>query len=68
MLRVTAQVFFGDFDRAKYPDVDDITARERFVLLFLGAPLILLGIAPSIMAPMLQVGLRPVLAMLGISV
>jgi NADH-quinone oxidoreductase subunit M len=68
VLRVTGQVFFGSFDRAKYPDVGDITARERFVLLFLGAPLILLGVAPSIMAPMLQAGLRPVLTMLGVGV
>ncbi|MBE2267061.1 MAG: NADH-quinone oxidoreductase subunit M, partial [Anaerolinea sp.] len=65
VLRVTSQVFFGDFDRAKYPDVDDITPRERFVLLFLGAPLILLGMLPSIMAPMLEVGLRPILAIFG---
>jgi NADH-quinone oxidoreductase subunit M len=68
VLRVTGQVFFGDFNRAKYPDVDDITVRERFVLIFLGAPLILLGVAPSIMSPMLQVGLRPVLTMLGVGV
>jgi len=45
--------------------VDDITPRERFVLLFLGAPLILLGMLPSIMAPMLEVGLRPILAIFG---
>ena len=67
VLRVTGQVFFGEFNRAKYPDVDDITTRERFVLVFLSAPLILLGIVPSIMAPMLQVGLRPILAMLGVA-
>ncbi len=65
VLRVTSQVFFGDFDREKFPDVDDITPRERFVLLFLGTPLVLLGMLPSIMAPMLEVGLRPVLAILG---
>ena len=67
VLRVTGQVFFGEFNRAKYPDVDNVTARERFVLVFLAAPLILIGVAPSIMAPMLQVGLRPVLAMLGVA-
>jgi NADH-quinone oxidoreductase subunit M len=66
VLRVTAQVFFGEFDRDKYPDVDDITPRERFVLIFLGAPLVLLGVAPFIMAPMLEVGVRPVLAILGV--
>lgn len=65
VLRVTTQVFFGEFDRQRYPDVDDITVRERFVLLFLGAPLVILGVYPSIMAPMLETGLRPVLAILG---
>src|SRR5690606_12271438 len=38
VLRVTGQVFFGEFDREKFPEVDDITIRERFVLLFLGSP------------------------------
>jgi NADH-quinone oxidoreductase subunit M len=65
VLRVTGQVFFGEFDRVKYADVDDITPRERFVLVFLGAPLIILGVAPAIMSPMLQTGLRPVLALFG---
>jgi NADH-quinone oxidoreductase subunit M len=66
VLRVVGQVFMGEFKRETYPDVDDITARERFVLVFLGAPLVILGVAPSIMAPMLQTGFRPVLAILGI--
>ncbi|MCK6580211.1 MAG: NADH-quinone oxidoreductase subunit M [Anaerolineae bacterium] len=65
VLRVTSQVFFGEFDRQKYPDVDDITVRERFVLIFLGTPLVLIGTLPFIMAPMLETGLRPVLALLG---
>lgn len=65
VLRVTGQVFFGDFDRKKYPDVDDITTRERFILIFLGAPLIIVGIAPYVLAPMLETGVRPVLALLG---
>lgn len=65
VLRVIGQVFYGEFDREKYADVTDITARERFVLVFLGSPLIILGIMPGIMAPMLQVGVAPVLALLG---
>jgi NADH-quinone oxidoreductase subunit M len=68
VLRVTAAVFLGSFNREQYPDVDDITVRERFVLLFLGAPLVILGVAPFVMEPMLQVGLRPVLALLGVQV
>ncbi len=65
VLRVTGQVFFGEFDRAKFPDVGDITLRERFVLVFLASPLVIIGVQPAVMAPMLEVGLRPVLAILG---
>jgi NADH-quinone oxidoreductase subunit M len=65
VLRVTGTVFFGEFDRAKYPDVDDITVRERFVLLFLGTPLVILGVAPYVMEGMLRVGLQPILTILG---
>jgi NADH-quinone oxidoreductase subunit M len=68
VLRVTGQVFFGEFDRKKYPDVDDITARERFILIFLGAPLVILGVAPGVMTHMLEAGIRPVLAILGVGV
>ena len=65
VLRVTGTVFFGEFNRAQYPDVDDITVRERFVLLFLGAPLVILGVAPYVMEGMLRVGLQPILTILG---
>ncbi|MDX2140606.1 MAG: NADH-quinone oxidoreductase subunit M [Chloroflexota bacterium] len=66
VLRVTRQVFLGDFDRAKYPDVDDITVRERFVLILLGAPLIIIGVAPGVMDVMLQTAIKPALAILGV--
>ncbi len=65
VLRVTGQVFFGEFNRELYSEVGDITVRERFILILLGAPLIIIGIYPGIMAPMLEAGLRPVLALLG---
>jgi hypothetical protein len=31
----------------------------------LGAPLLILGVAPFVMAPMLETGFRPVLSILG---
>ncbi|MFO7323805.1 MAG: NADH-quinone oxidoreductase subunit M [Chloroflexota bacterium] len=66
VLRVTSQVFFGEFDPSRYHEViTDITVRERFVLLFLGSPLLIIGLAPWLMAPMIENGLRPVLAILG---
>ena len=65
VLRVTGQVFFGNFNRELFPEVGDITVRERFILIILGAPLVILGVYPAVMAPMLQTAMRPVLALLG---
>jgi NADH-quinone oxidoreductase subunit M len=66
VLRVTGQVFFGEFDAAKYPEVGDIAIQDRIILLLLGVPLIVLGLYPQIMAPMISTGLQPVLRMLGV--
>ncbi|MCB9452783.1 MAG: NADH-quinone oxidoreductase subunit M [Anaerolineaceae bacterium] len=65
VLRVTSQVFFGNFKEDLYPEVGDIAITDRIILILLGTPLIILGIYPTIMAPMLQSGLKPVLALLG---
>lgn len=64
VLRVTSQVFFGEFNEARYSDVGDIAITDRIILLLLGTPLIVLGIYPTIMAPMISEGLKPVLALL----
>jgi NADH-quinone oxidoreductase subunit M len=66
VLRVTGQVFFGDFDAARYPEVGDIAITDRIVLIVLGAPLIILGVYPALMAPMIQSGFKPILAILGV--
>ena len=65
VLRVTSQVFFGEFDAQKYPDVGDIQIQDRVILLLLGVPLIILGLYPAIMAPMISTGLMPILTLLG---
>ncbi len=65
VLRVTGQVFFGEFDEKKYADVGDIAVTDRIILFLLGTPLVILGVYPPIMAPMIEAGLRPVLAILG---
>ncbi len=65
VLRVVSQVFFGDFDEKRYSDVGDITITDRVILILLGAPLIILGLYPPIMAPMIQAGVQPVVALLG---
>ncbi len=65
VLRVTGRVFFGEFDAEKYPDVDDIAITDRIILLLLGTPLLVLGLYPAIMAPMISEGLKPVVMLLG---
>ncbi len=65
VLRVAHQVFFGEFDAAKFPDVGNITWSDRIILLLLAVPLMVLGLYPDVMAPMIEVGLRPIVAILG---
>ena len=65
VLRVTGQVFFGEFNRERFGELPPITAVERVVLLILGVPLIVLGLYPAIMAPMITEGIKPVLMLLG---
>ncbi|MDW8170994.1 MAG: NADH-quinone oxidoreductase subunit M [Anaerolineae bacterium] len=65
VLRVTGQVFFGEFDAQKYADVGDIAITDRIILILLGAPLLILGLYPPIMAPMIAEGLKPVIMLLG---
>ena len=65
VLRVTGQVFLGEFNASLYPDVGDISITDRVVLLLLGSPLLILGVLPGVMAPMITSGVGPVLAILG---
>ena len=65
VLRVAGQVFFGEFDAKTYHDVGDIQTTDRIILILLGAPLIILGLYPPVMAPMIESGIRPVIALLG---
>jgi NADH-quinone oxidoreductase subunit M len=65
VLRVTGRVFFGEFDAARYADVGDITITDRVILLLLGLPLLIIGMYPAVLAPMVEAGVRPVVALLG---
>lgn len=65
VLRVTSQVFFGEFNEQRYHEVGDIAITDRIILLLLGIPLIVLGIYPTLMAPMITSGVMPVFMMLG---
>ncbi len=65
VLRVTGQVFFGEFNAELYPEVGDIAITDRIILLLLGVPLLVVGILPWVMAPIIESGVRPIIALLG---
>jgi NADH-quinone oxidoreductase subunit M len=65
VLRVAGAVFFGEFDEKKFPDITDITITDRLVLLILGTPLLIIGLYPQIIAPMITVGLDPIARLIG---
>jgi NADH-quinone oxidoreductase subunit M len=65
VMRVVQLVFFGKFDAKKYPEVGDVTVIDKTALVILTASLIILGVQPAIMAPMIQSSVAPIVAALG---
>jgi NADH-quinone oxidoreductase subunit M len=66
VLRVTHQVFFkGEFNAELYPEVGNIAWSDRIILLLLATPLMIIGLYPNAMAPMIELGMRPIVAILG---
>jgi NADH-quinone oxidoreductase subunit M len=64
VLRVTQQVFAGEFDEKKFPEVTDVTMREKLVIVLLASTLIIIGIAPTIMTNMVEAGMMPIVTLL----
>ncbi len=65
VLRVVGQVFFGKFDEERFPGVTAITIYDKIALGVLVFWLILLGVYPRLMAPMIESGVKPIVSMLG---
>ncbi|MEL7674772.1 MAG: NADH-quinone oxidoreductase subunit M, partial [Chloroflexota bacterium] len=65
VLRVVGQVFFGEFDEARFPGVTPITIFDKVALGLLVFWLVLLGVYPKVMAPMIESAVRPIVSMLG---
>jgi NADH-quinone oxidoreductase subunit M len=65
VLRVVQRVFFGEFDAGKYHDVGDVTLKDKAALAILVSFLILIGVFPSLMAPMVESGMAPIVQVLG---
>ena len=65
VLRVVGQVFFGEFNEQRFPDVPPITVFDKIALGLLVFWLVLLGVYPRLMAPIVESGVRPIVSMLG---
>jgi NADH-quinone oxidoreductase subunit M len=66
VLRVVQRVFFGDFDEHKWHGaVGDVTVLDKVALGILVFWLILVGVFPSVMQPMIQYGMEPIARLLG---
>jgi NADH-quinone oxidoreductase subunit M len=65
VLRVVGQVFFGEFNAERFPVVAALTLYDKIALGILVFWLVLLGVYPRLMAPMIESGVRPIVTMLG---
>jgi NADH-quinone oxidoreductase subunit M len=64
VLRVTQQVFAGDFNEQRFPDVKPITNIDKLAIGLLAGSLLILGVYPQIMTGMIQAGMQPVITAL----
>jgi NADH-quinone oxidoreductase subunit M len=58
VLRVVGQVFFGEFNAERFPHITAITVYDKIALIILVFWLVLLGVYPRLMAPMIESGVR----------
>ena len=65
VLRVVGQVFFGEFDEERFPEITPIKIYDKIAIALLVFWLIALGVYPRLMAPMIESGVKPIVTLLG---
>jgi NADH-quinone oxidoreductase subunit M len=66
VLRVVQHVFFGEFDEEKWHgEVGDVTVLDKLAMGILVLWLVLVGVFPAIMQPMISAGVEPIARLLG---
>lgn len=65
IIRIIGKVFFGNLPAEFADHVHDVTVLDKVALVFLSAILILVGVYPSIMTPMVESGVQNILRLLG---
>ncbi|MBN1149247.1 MAG: NADH-quinone oxidoreductase subunit M [Anaerolineales bacterium] len=65
IIRIIGKVFFGDLPEEFVGHVRDVNALDKVALVFLSAILVIVGVYPSIMVPLVESGVNNVLRLLG---
>jgi len=60
ILRAVGKVFFGDYEGEKWHDMRPLLAIDKLTLIIFSAILILIGVLPMVIAPMVESGVIPV--------
>jgi NADH-quinone oxidoreductase subunit M len=60
ILRAIGKVFFGDFDAHHWHDMRPLLSIDKLALAMFAICLIALGVIPSLIAPIVQAGVQPV--------
>ena len=65
IIRIIGKVFFGELPEEFAHHVHDVTVLDKVALVFLSAILIIIGVYPQIMVPMVTQGVNNILRLLG---
>lgn len=65
IIRIIGSVFFGSLPEEFEGHVHDVTVLDKVALVFLSAILVIVGVYPRIMVPMVESGVKSVLRLLG---
>ena len=64
ILLAVRRVFFGELP-AQFATLPDVSALDKVALVLLSGLMVVVGVYPAIMAPLVESGIRPVLQALG---
>lgn len=65
IIRIVGRVFFGNLPEEFEHHVHDVTALDKVALVFLSGILIIVGVYPAVMVPLVESGVDKILALLG---
>ncbi|MBL7161949.1 MAG: NADH-quinone oxidoreductase subunit M [Anaerolineales bacterium] len=65
IIRIITSVFFGKMPESYADHISDVTALDKVALVLLAGILIIVGVFPSVMVPMVETGVENILRLLG---